>query len=312
MVEESILIEGIDPIQILGVNNSKLKLLKTMFPEIKIVARGNKMKLQGTKAQVALFKRKYSSMVSYIEKFDKITLDEMKEIVEKSDAQNASALKDVTLVHSKGGALIKAQTNNQRKLVQAVMNSDLVFAIGPAGTGKTFTSVALAVNALKAKQVKRIILTRPAVESGEQLGFLPGDMKEKLDPYMQPLYDALRAMIPPEKLKEHLEKGVIEIAPLAYMRGRTLDNSFVILDESQNTTEGQLRMFLTRMGKSAKFVVTGDITQIDLPAKQKSGLLQAKRILKGVRGIEFIELNAADIMRHKLVSKIISAYSKEV
>lgn len=308
LLEEIITIEGIDPMLLLGVNNTKLKVIKALFPSLKIVVRGNQIKVNGTASQIALFKQKYTLLVDYILKYGKLSEAELKQAIESEEIQVNRLDKDEVLVYSTGGGVVKAQSVNQRKLVKAVRENDLVFAIGPAGTGKTFTSVALAVNALKNKKVKRIILTRPAVEAGENLGFLPGDLKEKLDPYMQPLYDALREMIPPEKLKEYIENGTVEIAPLAFMRGRTLDKAFVIMDEAQNATEGQLRMFLTRMGKTAKFVVTGDITQIDLPKRQPSGLVQALNVLGKVKGVSFVKLDGKDIMRHQLVSKIIDAY----
>lgn len=309
-MEENFTIEGIDPLLLLGVNNQKLQHIIKRFPQIKVVSRGNILKITGAKNEVAKFKNKLVAFIDYIEKYGNISAIEITELIDNEAQDVKKMLKDEVLVFGQGGGVVKAQTLNQRKLVDAVNKNDLVFAIGPAGTGKTFTSVALAVKALKEKKVKRIILTRPAVESGENLGFLPGDLKEKLDPYMQPLYDSLRAMIPNEKLKEYLENGTVEIAPLAFMRGRTLDHAFVILDEGQNATEMQLRMFLTRMGKSAKFIVTGDVTQIDLPKKQPSGLVQAKSLLKEVEGLAFVYLDGKDIMRHKLVHEIILAYDK--
>jgi phosphate starvation-inducible PhoH-like protein len=307
-LEEQITVEGVEPLSLFGVNNSKLKLIKRLFPKLKLIARGSRIKISGTKSDIAKFKQKFTLFIDVIGKYGNISESEIEELVSSDEKTIKKVMQDDVLVFTNEGGAIRAKTVNQRRLVLAVRENDLVFAVGPAGTGKTYTSVALAVNALKNKKVKRIILTRPAVEAGENLGFLPGDLKEKLDPYMQPLYDALRDMIPVEKLKEYLEKGTIEIAPLAFMRGRTLDKAFVIMDEAQNATEGQIRMFLTRMGKSAKFVVTGDVTQIDLPKRQPSGLLQAVNVLDKVKGIEIIKLDGKDIMRHKLVGKIIDAY----
>lgn len=307
-MEEQVTVEGIEPLSLFGVNNSKLKLIKSLFPKVKLIARGSKIKITGTKDDIAVFKQKFTLFIEVISKYGNISESEMTELVVSDDKTIKKVLQDDVIVHTNKGGAVRAKTVNQRRLVLAVKEQDLVFAVGPAGTGKTYTSVALAVDALKNKKVKRIVLTRPAVEAGENLGFLPGDLKEKLDPYMQPLYDALRDMIPVEKLKEYLENGTVEIAPLAFMRGRTLDKAFVIMDEAQNATEGQIRMFLTRMGKSAKFVVTGDVTQIDLPKRQPSGLLQAMNVLDNVKGIEIIKLDGKDIMRHKLVGKIIDAY----
>jgi phosphate starvation-inducible PhoH-like protein len=307
-LEEQITIEGIEPLSLFGVNNSKLKIIKGLFPTLKLIARGSKIKIAGTKNDIAKFKQKFTLFIEVITIYGNISESEIEELVNSDEKTIKNVMQDDVLVYTSKGAAVRAKTVNQRRLVLASNANDLVFAVGPAGTGKTYTSVALAVNALKNKKVKRIILTRPAVEAGENLGFLPGDLKEKLDPYMQPLYDALRDMIPVEKLKEYLEKGTIEIAPLAFMRGRTLDKAFVIMDEAQNATESQIRMFLTRMGKSAKFVVTGDVTQIDLPKRQPSGLLQAMNVLDKVKGIEIIKLDGKDIMRHKLVGKIIDAY----
>ncbi len=306
-MEEILKIERIDPLLLLGVNNDKLKIIKNKFPKVNIVSRGNLLKISGSEEDLGDFKRKINNVTDYIEKFGSINEKELGYVLDDV-VKDASNTKEDVIVYGVGGSSIKAKTLNQQKLVDAINVNDLVFAIGPAGTGKTFTAVALAVRALKNKQVKRIVLTRPAVESGENLGFLPGDLKEKLDPYMQPLYDALREMIPFEKLKEYMETGVIEIAPLAFMRGRTLNNAFVILDEAQNANQTQLRMFLTRMGKSAKFMVTGDVTQIDLPKKSISGLLPATKILKGIKEVSIIHLDGSDIVRHPLVGKIITAY----
>jgi phosphate starvation-inducible PhoH-like protein len=300
----------ISPREFFGRQNENINLLKKHFPKLKIVARGSKIKVYGDDKMLEEFDRRFRMLTTHYLKYN--TLDE--NIIERVLISNgeeelqSSAQSGEVLVHGVNGRLIKAETVNQRKLVDASDENDMVFAIGPAGTGKTYTGVALAVRALKNKQVKRIILTRPAVEAGENLGFLPGDLKEKLDPYMQPLYDALRDMIPAEKLSLFLENGTIQIAPMAFMRGRTLDHAFVILDEAQNTTHAQMKMFLTRMGKHAKFVITGDPGQIDLPRRVISGLKEALLILKNIPGIEMIYLDDKDVIRHKLVKKIIDAY----
>ncbi|OIP02790.1 MAG: phosphate starvation-inducible protein PhoH [Bacteroidetes bacterium CG2_30_32_10] len=315
MVAEKIVsIDFLNPLDVYGANNTHLDLLKKKFPKIKIVARGELVKLNGEPSDLELFEQKFLLILNHIEKYGKISETNILQLVEEGSHRIAIGKEDFQnhiLVHGKNGMLIKARTINQFSMVESSAINDLIFAIGPAGSGKTYTAVALAVRALKNKEIKKIILTRPAVEAGENLGFLPGDMKEKLDPYLQPLYDALKDMIPPAKLKNYLEDGTIEIAPLAFMRGRTLDNAFAILDEAQNATENQLKMFLTRMGKSAKFFVTGDITQIDLPRSKSSGLFLAIKILKNLEGIDFIYLNETDIVRHKLVSDIVKAYAKE-
>ncbi len=295
------------PKEFWGPQDIHLDVLKKLYPRVKIIARGSLIKIYGEEEVLDEFERKFVRLVKYFTRYNKIDENAIERIVLDSDLQQTTALDDV-LVHGVGGKLIKAMTDNQQKLVKFVEKNDMVFAIGPAGTGKTYTSVALAVRALKNKEVKRIILTRPAVEAGENLGFLPGDMKEKLDPYMQPLYDALRDMIPPQTLEDYLFKGVIQIAPLAFMRGRTLDHAFVILDEAQNTTHSQMKMFLTRMGKNAKFIITGDPGQIDLPRKVSSGLKEAIDILKDVEGIGMLYLDDKDIVRHKLVKRIVNAY----
>lgn len=310
MQEKNIEIKGLNPVELLGINNVNLKLVKTYFPKLKIVARGNILSIAGEEAEIKGFEQKFDLLVQFFLKYNHLGESDVKELMQEDGALMVSREANDTLVHGTGGAKIKARTINQRKLVEAVNENDMVFAIGPAGTGKTYTAVALAVRALKAKEVKRIILTRPAVEAGENLGFLPGDLKEKLDPYMMPLYDALRDMIPGEKLAEMIEYGVIEIAPLAFMRGRTLDKAFVILDEAQNTTTMQMKMFLTRMGMTAKFVITGDMSQVDLPRQQKSGLSYALDVLKGVEGIGVVRLNQNDVIRHALVKKIIDAFDK--
>ena len=296
-----------------GMNNETVILLKKYFPKLKIVARGNKIKAYGDEAILEEFESRFDLLTSHFARYNKLDENSLERIL-TSGPNEATALKeipvssDVTLVHGVNGRKIKAQTLNQRRLVEAIQQNDMVFAIGPAGTCKTYTGVAMAVKALKEKQVRRIILTRPAVEAGESLGFLPGDLKEKLDPYMQPLYDALRDMIPPEKLENYLETGVIQIAPMAFMRGRTLDEAFVILDEAQNTTHAQMKMFLTRMGKNAKFLLTGDPGQIDLPRRVISGLKEALLVLNKIEGIEIVYLDDKDVIRHRLVKKVIDAY----
>lgn len=309
MNERSILLEEISPNDFFGPQNATIKLLKTYFPKLKIVARGTEIKAFGEPVVLDEFEKRFGMLVKYYEKYNKLDDNAIEQLLTTTGRSSSSSKKsDGVLVHGVGGRLIKAQTENQRKMVSKMETNDMLFAVGPAGTGKTYTAVALAVKALKEKEVKRIILTRPAVESGENLGFLPGDLKDKLDPYMQPLYDALRDMIPFEKLDSYIEKGVIQIAPLAFMRGRTLDNAFVILDEAQNTTQSQMKMFLTRMGKHAKFIITGDPGQIDLPRKQTSGLKTSLLALKDVKGIANIFLDDKDVIRHRLVKEIIKAY----
>jgi phosphate starvation-inducible protein PhoH and related proteins len=314
MGEKKITLEAVFPPDILGLREEKLRLLRNLFPKLKIIARGEELILIGDDKETVNFEEKFSVMINHYDRFGKLTEENILEIMAHNtgemDAQAPAGEGDEVILYGKDGMLIKARTPNQRRMVACFKTHDLMFAIGPAGTGKTYTAVALAVRALKNKEVKRIILTRPAVEAGENLGFLPGDLKEKMDPYLQPLYDALRDMIPAAKLAAFLEDGTIEIAPLAFMRGRTLDNAFAILDEAQNATESQLKMFLTRMGKSAKFLVTGDVTQIDLPRNQVSGLITATKILKNVKGIDFIFLNEKDVVRHPLVTKIIDAYER--
>jgi len=307
--EKTIEISGINPVELFGVNNANLKHIKSFFPKLKVVARGNLITIVGDDEVMDEFERKFELVVQHFHKFNTVTennidnlmLDEGQKMISTDDGSE-------TIVHGNQGVKIKARTLNQKKLVQAVNTNDMVFAVGPAGTGKTYTAVALAVRALKAKEVKRIVLTRPAVEAGENLGFLPGDLKEKLDPYLMPLYDALRDMIPPEKLADMIEFGIIEIAPLAFMRGRTLDKAFVILDEAQNTTSMQMKMFLTRMGMTAKFVITGDMSQVDLPHRQRSGLSYALDVLKDVEGIGVVRLGQSDIIRHNLVKRIVDAF----
>ncbi len=311
MQEKIIEITGIAPIELFGVNDQKLNLIRTYFPKLKIIARGNDLKVVGEPDVIEQFEKKVSLLVRHIAEFNALNDGQIESLMLKETEDLPFQNFGEIIVHGNGGNLIKARTVNQRKLVKASMENDMVFAVGPAGTGKTYTAVALAVRALKNKEVKRIVLTRPAVEAGESLGFLPGDMKEKLDPYLQPLFDGLRDMIPAEKLIEYVETGVIEIAPLAFMRGRTLDKAFVILDEAQNTTVNQMKMFLTRMGQNAKFIITGDRTQIDLPRNQKSGLIEALERLHDIKGISIVELNIEDVVRHKLVKKIIEAFSQE-
>ncbi|MGR7813998.1 PhoH family protein [Lacinutrix undariae] len=310
MNELIILLEEISPKEFFGAQNVNIELLKKHFPKLKIVARGNEIKVYGEDELLDDFDRKMKMLMAHFSKYNALDENVIERVIasQNSEALATSEKSSQIIVHGVGGRMIKAQTFNQRRLVESMRKNDMVFAIGPAGTGKTYTGVALAVQALKNKEVKRIILTRPAVEAGENLGFLPGDLKEKLDPYMQPLYDALRDMIPAEKLAQFIENGTIQIAPLAFMRGRTLDHAFVILDEGQNTTHAQMKMFLTRMGKNAKFLLTGDPGQVDLPRRSISGLKEALLVLKDVKGIGIIHLDDKDVIRHKLVKKVIEAY----
>ncbi|MDA0326340.1 MAG: PhoH family protein [Bacteroidetes bacterium] len=303
-------LEEIAPKEFFGPQNINIELLKRYFPKLKIVARGNKITAFGDEELLEEFDKRMEMLFSHFSSFNNLDENMIERILTSDSEEDYTTSNESgkVILHGVNGRLIKAQTSNQRKLVDAVRQNDMVFAIGPAGTGKTYTGVALAVKALKNKEVKRIILTRPAVEAGENLGFLPGDLKEKLDPYMQPLYDALRDMIPHEKLDNYIEKGIIQIAPLAFMRGRTLDHAFVILDEGQNTTHAQMKMFLTRMGKNAKFLLTGDPGQIDLPRRVISGLKEALLILKEIKGVGMVFLDDKDVIRHKLVKKVIEAY----
>ncbi len=312
-MEKKIQIQEVDPMLLFGIDNKKIKQISSFFSDLKIVVRGDVIKVNGSEEDVNRFENKLELCITHILRFGELTENQIERLMEDDNAEEVvkDAKGSEILVHGVGGNVIKAQTANQRKMVKFMAVNDLLFAIGPAGTGKTYTAVALAVKALKSKSVKRIVLTRPAVEAGEKLGFLPGDLKDKLDPYMMPLYDALRDMISPEKLAEYLENGTIEIAPLAFMRGRTLDKAFCIMDEAQNATETQFKMFLTRMGKNSKFVITGDATQVDLPKKSMSGLLKSVNVLKGIPGISFVTLDGKDVVRHKLVKKIIEAYDKE-
>ena len=313
MSESVIQIEVESPLEIYGVGDKYLNIIKDLFPKLKIIARGDLVKLIGDEEEIEIFEKRFDLLLLQFDKFGKITEESVKSImgeelaIENPEGKNG----DDILVYGRHGKLIRALTPNQKKMVEKSADNDLLFAIGPAGTGKTYTAVALAVRALKNKEVRKIILTRPAIEAGESLGFLPGDMKEKLDPYMQPLYDALRDMLPTQKFLSYLEDETIEIAPLAFMRGRTLSNAYAILDEAQNASEGQLKMFLTRMGKNSKFIVTGDVTQVDLPKNKKSGIIQASKILKNIKGVNFVYLDSRDVVRHKLVTQIINAYEKE-
>ncbi|MEO6633861.1 MAG: PhoH family protein [Mucilaginibacter sp.] len=314
MNELKLSIEQINPAVLWGPNNDHFEIIKKQYPKLKIVARGNEVKVLGDDNELNIFQEKFQHLLQHVEKYENLNITDLERILgskidtTQPDTQGDKFASGEVIVFGPNGVMVKARTANQRKMVDCINKSDILFAIGPAGTGKTYTAVALAVRALKNKDIKRIILTRPAVEAGENLGFLPGDLKEKIDPYLRPLYDALDDMIPAEKLKFYLENRTIEIAPLAFMRGRTLDNCFVILDEAQNATDMQLKMFLTRMGPSAKFIVTGDVTQIDLPKKQQSGLHTALRILTDINGIEIVYLSGEDVVRHKLVRKILAAY----
>ena len=307
--ERIISLEDIDYSRFWGANEVLLDFVRLLFPKVKLIVRGEMLKVIGADDDIAFFEQKLTAMITYYEKFGRINENAVMQIMETGGGPDTET-NDEILVHGRNGLLVKARTPNQHRLVDAVKTTDMVFAIGPAGTGKTYTAVALAVRALKNKEIRRIILTRPAVEAGESLGFLPGDLRDKLDPYLQPLYDALRDMIPQQKLLSYWEDNTIEIAPLAFMRGRTLDNAFVILDEAQNATSSQLKMFLTRMGRNAKFIITGDITQIDLPRNQRSGLVHATQILGNIEGISVIQLDNSDVVRHRLVTKIIRAYEK--
>ncbi len=311
MSEKIFSIESYSPLDLFGVGDRNLNAIKELLPKLKIIARGEHIKVIGDPPDIESFESLFNLMLIHYDHFGKITENDIKQLAEPGAADITTKSSPDVIVHGRNGQVIKARSANQIKIVESIEKNDMVFAIGPAGTGKTYTAVALAVRALKNREVKRIILTRPAVEAGENLGFLPGDLKDKLDPYMQPLYDALRDMLPPQKLLTYIEDGTIEIAPLAFMRGRTLNNVFAILDEAQNATSNQLKMFLTRMGRSAKFFITGDITQIDLPKHQNSGLMHAAKILSNVPGIDIIQLNETDVMRHQLVSQIIKAYDRD-
>ena len=312
MSEVIIPIDTFNPVEFFGVNDANLEVIRKSFPELKLVARGNEIKVIGDEKNIHIFSEKINRLIQHYQKFGSLTPDNVEHFLADKNGRDSNPQVPTgdVLVFGQNGIMVRAKTPNQKKLVESSEKNDVIFAIGPAGTGKTYTAVALAVRALKNREIKRIVLTRPAVEAGENLGFLPGDLKEKIDPYLRPLYDALFDMIQGEKVKSYIESGVIEVAPLAFMRGRTLDNAFVILDEAQNATENQLKMFLTRMGPSAKFIVTGDVTQIDLPRNQPSGLVQAIKILSNIKGIDFIYLDTQDVVRHRLVKEIIDAYNK--
>lgn len=315
MTEKTVTLENISLIDFLGVENKNIESLSAAFPKSKIISRGDQILIKGTTSEIVQIDDILNSLIDHYHKFGKVTEENIQNYIAREQEimlpENEAGAMDDIIIYGTKGAPIRPKTINQQKLVELVKDNDLVFALGPAGTGKTYISVALAVRAMKNKQVKKIIITRPAVEAGENLGFLPGDLKEKIDPYLRPIYDALNDMIPFEKLKYYMERELIEIAPLAYMRGRTLNNAFILLDESQNTTPMQMKMFLTRMGPDSKMIVTGDASQIDLPSRQSSGLKEAIRILKDLKGIGFMELSEKDVVRHKLVRDIIEAYNKE-
>jgi phosphate starvation-inducible PhoH-like protein len=307
--QNTIDLAGVDILTLFGPRSKFLKIIQAHFSKVKFVHRGTNLSIMGEESELEKVEIKISSLIRFIEKYNSLTEGNVMNVLNKEEDEIFfDSEGDEVIVYGNKGHVVKARTVNQRKMVDAIQDNDMLFAIGPAGTGKTYTAVALAVRALKNKEVRRIVLTRPAVEAGENLGFLPGDLKDKLDPYLQPLYDGLRDMIPKDKLEEYLEEGVIQIAPLAFMRGRTLDKAFVILDEAQNTTENQMKMFLTRMGKSAKFIITGDISQIDLPKHQRSGLSKSIDRLKNIQGIDFVFLDEQDVIRHRLVKRIIAAF----
>lgn len=311
MNELNITLEYVNPAVLWGAHNEHFEVFKRQFPKLKIVARGNEVKVLGDEREISQFKTYFDKVVAHVEQYNNLTANDVENLLGANASNRADGVQAIgaePIVFGPNGTVVKARTANQRRMVESIVKNDILFAIGPAGTGKTYTAVALAVRALRNKEVKRIILTRPAVEAGENLGFLPGDLKEKVDPYLRPLYDALDDMIPSDKLKVFLENRTIEVAPLAFMRGRTLDNCFVILDEAQNATDMQMKMFLTRMGPTAKFIVTGDVTQIDLPKKQQSGLQTALKLLDGIEGINMIYLSGGDVVRHKLVRRILEAY----
>lgn len=309
MIEKHFILEESDPATFFGVNNANLRMLRALCPKLRIIGRDNVLKVMGDEEEMADFEDTFAALEKHCSRFNQLTEEDLLNVVKRKEVKTDNA-SDV-IVYSTGGKPITARSENQRRLVEAYKESDMLFAVGPAGSGKTYTSIALAVRALKNKEVKKIILSRPAVEAGEKLGFLPGDMKDKIDPYLQPLYDALQEMIPAAKLQEYIDTNVIQIAPLAFMRGRTLNDAVVILDEAQNTTSAQIKMFLTRMGWNTKMIITGDRTQIDLPVYQKSGLIEAIRILHCIQGIAFIEMDKNDIVRHKLVTRIVEAYERE-
>jgi len=309
MIEKHFILEEADPAIFYGANNANIKMLRALCPKLRIMARDNVVRVVGDEEAMADFEESFQELERHCAKYNRLSEENVVSIMRRQATQNEAA--EGVIVYSTGGKPITPRSENQRRLVEAYAQSDMIFAVGPAGSGKTYTAIALAVRALKGKEVKKIVLCRPAVEAGEKLGFLPGDMKEKIDPYLQPLYDALQEMIPPAKLQEYMAANVIQIAPLAFMRGRTLNDAVVILDEAQNTTTAQIKMFLTRMGWNTKMIITGDRTQIDLPAPQRSGLIEAQRILKDIPGISFIEMSQKDIIRHKLVTRIVEAYARE-
>ena len=313
MTEKTIHIDEVDPRELFGAQDTYLELIREQYPALRIVARGSKVKIMGEERLIEQFVKRFEQFEAYYDKYGHVSKEVIRQCFGTAgmSADEPPTHEGDVIVYGNNGNVIRARTANQRRLVDLFEKNDLLFAVGPAGSGKTYTAIALAVRALKEKQVRRVILTRPAVEAGEKLGFLPGDMKEKLDPYLQPLYDALNDMIPPAKLQKFMEDGTVQIAPLAYMRGRTLDNAFVILDEAQNTTLSQIKMFLTRMGRNAKFIVTGDVTQVDLPHKSDSGLVRAMHTVEGIKGIGFVEFNKGDIVRHELVKHIVEAFDKQ-
>lgn len=310
MIERIIILDGADPVTFFGINNVNVQLIKSLYPKLRIVARGNVIKVIGDELELVSFEEKIQEMEQYCQTYNVLTEEAILKIV-KGQMENSLVKQDHLIIFGMNGRPIVARTENQQKLVDEFDKNDMLFAVGPAGSGKTYTAIALAVRALKNKEARKIILSRPAVEAGEKLGFLPGDMKEKIDPYLQPLYDALEDMIPAAKLKEYIENKVIQIAPLAFMRGRTLNDAVIILDEAQNTTIPQIKMFLTRLGMNAKMIITGDVTQIDLPPSQQSGLIHSMRVLKRIEGISQVEFDKKDIVRHRLVQRIVEAYEKE-
>lgn len=309
MIEKVLVLDEVDPVAFYGAGNSNMRMVKSLYPKLRILARDNVIKVMGSEEDIKDFEVLFSKMVAHCAKYNALNEEDIVMLLNGNKTKEESA--EHVILYSTTGKPVRARSENQLKLIQAYEHSDMVFAIGPAGTGKTYVSIALAVRALKKKEIRKIILSRPAVEAGEKLGFLPGDMKEKIDPYLQPLYDALEEMIPPAKLQEYMDSNIIQIAPLAFMRGRTLNDAVVILDEAQNTTSSQIKMFMTRMGQNTKMIITGDRTQIDLPPSQRSGLTEALRILQGIEGISFVHLDKTDIVRHRLVSRIVMAYEKE-
>ena len=311
MTEKVILLEGVDPVELYGAGNSNIEKISAKFPKLKIISRGSSVKVMGEASEIGRFEQKLTDLIDYYGRYGHLSGEVIDQVYDGGMPKRDETADKDAIVFGNNGVIVRARTVNQQKLVQLYEHNDLLFAVGPAGSGKTYTAIALAVRALKNKEVKRIILTRPAVEAGEKLGFLPGDMKEKLDPYLQPLYDALDDMIPAAKLNKYMEEGTVQIAPLAFMRGRTLDNAFVILDEAQNTTLSQIKMFLTRMGRSARFIVTGDLTQIDLARKADSGLSTVMKLLQGIDGIGMVEFDNRDIIRHRLVKYIVEAFDNQ-